>query len=178
VIIGTGGVGLNAVQGAVLAGASRIVAIDINDTQLARAEALGATDIINSAKDDPVTAVMALLPSGADSVFDFVGARAVTAQGFEMVGTGGGLYLVGVAGSSPGIDIAASTLMQRHAKVQGVGLGSTNPQRDIPMYAELYLRGRYELDLLVSTTIALNEIDKGYEAMVSDSLARVVITDF
>lgn len=178
VIIGAGGVGINAVQGAVLAGASRIVVADLDDAQLARAESLGATDLINSSQVDPVEAVQVLLSGGADHVFDFVGVRAVTAQGFEMVGMGGGLYLIGASGADPGIDVDARALMMRHAKVQGVGMGSTNPQRDIPMYANLYLQGRYQLDQLVSKTIALDEINQGYAAIESESLARVVVTDF
>ncbi len=178
VIIGAGGVGLNAVQGAVLAGASRIVAIDIDDRKLDRAVTFGATDLINSREHDPVEALRDLLPWGADSVFDFVGSRAVTTQAFEMLAVGGGLYLVGVSGANPGLDIASAALQWRHAKVQGVGAGSTNPPRDIPMYANLYLQGRLELDALVSKTITLAEIDSAYEAMKADSLARVVITKF
>jgi S-(hydroxymethyl)glutathione dehydrogenase/alcohol dehydrogenase len=178
VVMGAGGVGLNAVQGAVIAGASRIIVTDIDDSKLALARSLGATDIINSSKADPVETLKSILASGADHVFDFVGVRAVTAQGLDMVGMGGGLYLVGVQGDTAGIDISSPSLMFRHAKVQGVGMGSTVPRRDIPMFANLYLQGRYRLDELISKTIALGEIDQTYETMKGESMVRAVITSF
>jgi S-(hydroxymethyl)glutathione dehydrogenase/alcohol dehydrogenase len=97
VIFGAGGVGLNAISGARIAGASRIVAIDIQPKRLQAAQQFGATDIIDSTKADPVDAVRHLLRGGADHVFDFVGLKAVAEQGLAMLGVGGGLYLVGVA---------------------------------------------------------------------------------
>ena len=178
VVVGAGGVGLNAVQAASLVGASRIVAVDLQQPQLDRAAKLGATDVVRADEGDPVDAVRAALPDGADHVFDFVGVRSVTEQAFGMVGMGGGLYLIGSSSADPGLDVDARELMMRHAKVQGVGMGSTNPHRDIPVYADLYLQGRYDLDALVSRTIALDEIDAGYAAMKAESLARVVITRF
>jgi S-(hydroxymethyl)glutathione dehydrogenase/alcohol dehydrogenase len=96
VVMGAGGVGLNAISGAVLAGAARVIVTDITDGKLDKAGAFGATDVINSSEVDPVQAVRELLPGGVDHVFDFVGARPVTAQGLQMLGTGGGLYLIGI----------------------------------------------------------------------------------
>ena len=96
VIFGAGGVGLNAVSGARIAGASRIVVIDIQPKRLEAARRFGATDVIDSTKTKPVEAVRDLLPGGADHVFDFVGLKAVAKQGLAMLGVGGGLYLVGV----------------------------------------------------------------------------------
>jgi S-(hydroxymethyl)glutathione dehydrogenase/alcohol dehydrogenase len=96
VIIGAGGVGLNAVSGARIAGASRIVVIDIAAQRLAEARRFGATDVIDSTTTKPVETVRGLLPGGADHVFDFVGLKAVAEQGLAMLGVGGGLYLVGV----------------------------------------------------------------------------------
>jgi S-(hydroxymethyl)glutathione dehydrogenase/alcohol dehydrogenase len=178
VIIGAGGVGLNAITGARLAGASRIVAIDINDERLEAARRFGATHFINSTKTNAVAAVRDVLPRGADHVFDFVGLKAVSEDGLEMVGVGGGLYLVGVA--RPDIDIALNilTAITGQKRVQGVTYGSTNFKRDIPMYAELYLQGRMNLDDLASRTIALREVNDGYAALKDGSLTRVVVTSF
>lgn len=178
VVMGAGGVGLNAISGAVLAGASRIVVTDIADGKLERAEAFGATDVINSSQVDPVEAVRDLLPGGVDHVFDFVGARPVTAQGLQMLGTGGGLYLIGIMGENPGIDLDALALLTNRSRVEGVYMGSSNLKRDIPFYAEMSLRGRFNLKDLVSKEIALGEIDQGYESLKDGSIARVVITDF
>src|ERR1700676_3212210 len=97
VIFGAGGVGLNAVSGARIAGASKIVVIDIQQKRLDAARRFGATDVIDSTKSKPVEAVRDLLPGGADHVFDFVGLKAVAEQGLTMLGVGGGLYSVGGA---------------------------------------------------------------------------------
>ena len=132
VIFGAGGVGLNAVSGARIAGASKIVVIDIQPKRLEEARRFGATDVINSAHTNPVNEVRTLLPPGADHVFDFVGLKAVAEQGFEMLGVGGGLYLVGVARPDVGIGINIVSAIGGQKRVQGVNLGSTNAKRDIP----------------------------------------------
>ena len=178
VVIGAGGVGLNAVSGARLAGASRVVVLDIQDKRLDAARRFGATDVVNSAKTKAVEAVRDLLPGGADHVFDFVGIKAVSESGLEMLNVGGGLYLVGLA--RPDVDVAVNVMaaIGGQKRVQGVNYGSTNAKRDIPMYAELYLQGRMNLDDLVSRTISLREVNDGYAALKDGSLTRVVVTSF
>jgi S-(hydroxymethyl)glutathione dehydrogenase/alcohol dehydrogenase len=178
VIFGAGGVGLNAVSGARIAGASRIVVIDIQPGRLEAARRFGATDVIDSTKAQPVEAVRDLLPRGADHVFDFVGLKAVAEQGFAMLGVGGGLYLVGVARPEINIDLNIFNAVGGQKRIQGVNFGSTNFKRDIPMYAELYLQGRMNLDDLVSKKIALRDVNEGYAALKDGSLNRVVVTSF
>jgi len=178
VIFGAGGVGLNAVSGARIAGASRIVAIDIQSKRLDAARCFGATDVIDSTKTEPVEVVRHLLPAGADHVFDFVGLKLVAEQGLAMLGAGGGLYLVGV--SKPDVDISLNIFgaIGGQKRVFGVNFGSTNVKRDIPMYAQLYLQGRMNLDDLVSKQIALRDVNDGYAALKGGSLNRVVVTSF
>jgi S-(hydroxymethyl)glutathione dehydrogenase/alcohol dehydrogenase len=178
VIFGAGGVGLNAISGARIAGASRIVVIDIQEKRLAAAGRFGATDVIDSTKSKPVEAVRDLLPEGADHVFDFVGLKVVAEEGLGMLGIGGGLYLVGV--SKPEVDISVNIFdaIGGQKRVLGVNFGSTNAKRDIPMYAELYLQGRMNLDDLVSKRIALRDVNDGYAALKDGSLNRVVVTSF
>jgi S-(hydroxymethyl)glutathione dehydrogenase/alcohol dehydrogenase len=178
VVFGTGGVGLNAVSGARLAGASRIVAIDVQQKRLDAALRFGATDIINSTKTPPVDAVRSLLPGGADHVFDFVGLKLVAEQGLAMLAMGGGLYLVGV--SRPEVDISLNIFgaIGGQKRVLGVNYGSTSAKRDIPRYAQLYLQGRMNLDDLVSRTISLREVNDGYAALKDGALNRVVVTSF
>jgi S-(hydroxymethyl)glutathione dehydrogenase/alcohol dehydrogenase len=178
VIFGAGGVGLNAVSGARIAGASRVVVIDIEEKRLDAARRFGATDVIDSTKTEPVEAVRSLLLGGADHVFDFVGLKAVAEQGLAMLGVGGGLYLVGVSRPEIDIDLNIFNAIGGQKRVVGVNFGSTNAKRDIPMYAELYLQGRMNLDDLVSKRIALSEVNEGYEALKSGSLNRVVVTSF
>jgi S-(hydroxymethyl)glutathione dehydrogenase / alcohol dehydrogenase len=178
VIFGAGGVGLNAVSGARIAGASRIAVIDLQVKRLEAAKKFGATDVIDSTKADPVEAVRALLPRGADHVFDFVGLKALAEQGLAMLGAGGGLYLVGVTKPDVGLDVNIFDAIGGQKRVQGVNYGSTNFKSDIPMYAELYLQGRLNLDDLVSKRIALRDVNNGYAALKSGSLNRVVVTSF
>jgi S-(hydroxymethyl)glutathione dehydrogenase/alcohol dehydrogenase len=178
VIFGAGGVGLNAISGARIVSASRIVVIDIQPNRLQAAQRFGATDIIDSTKAEPVDAVRALLPRGADHVFDFVGLKAVAEQGLAMLGVGGGLYLVGVA--SPEVSLAFNIFdaIGGQKRAQGVNYGSTNFKRDIPMYADLYLQGRLNLDDLVSKRISLRDVNDGYAALKDGSVNRVVVTSF
>ena len=178
VIFGAGGVGLNAVSGARIAGASRIVVIDIQPNRLDAAKRFGATDVIDSTKTKPIEAVHDLLPGGADHVFDFVGLKSVADLGVAMLGVGGGLYLVGVNKPEVNLDLNIFDAIGGQKRVQGVNFGSTNFKRDIPMYAELYLQGRMNLDDLVSKRIALRDVNDGYAALKDGSLNRVVITSF
>ena len=178
VIFGAGGVGLNAISGARIAGASRIVVIDIQPKQLEAAKKFGATDVIDSMTTKPVEAVRDLLHGGADHVFDFVGLKAVAEQALAMLGTGGGLYLVGVSKPEVSIDLNIFDAIGGQKRVQGVNFGSTNFKRDIPMYADFYLQGRMNLDDLVSKKIALREVNDGYAALKDGSLNRVVVTSF
>ncbi|MDJ1372574.1 MULTISPECIES: Zn-dependent alcohol dehydrogenase [Microbacteriaceae] len=178
-IIGTGGVGTNAISGAVIAGASRIIAIDVADDKLANARQFGATDTVNSREVDAVQTVKDLTGGlGADFVFDFVGAPGVTRSGFDMLAAGGGLYLIGVLDPANSIEVSSFELLGARKRIEGVYMGSTNPKRDIPMIAELYLQGRYKLDELVSKEISIDEVQEGYASLRDPKINRVVITSF
>ena len=178
VVFGAGGVGLNAISGARISGASRIVAIDIQEKRLEAAKRFGATDVIDSTKAQPVEAVRLLLKGGANHVFDFVGSKAVAEQGLAMLDVGGGLYLVGVTKPEVNVDLNIFDAIGGQKHVHGVNFGSTNFKHDIPMYAELYLQGRMNLDDLVSKKIALRDVNEGYAALKDGSLNRVVVTSF
>lgn len=179
VIIGSGGVGLNAISGAVIAGAARIIVVDVADDKLETARHFGATHTVNSRTVDAVATVRELTGgSGADAVFDFVGGHGVTRSGFDMLAQGGGLYLIGVLDPANRLEVSSFELLGGRKRVEGVYMGSTNPKRDIPMIAELYLQGRYKLDELVSKTISIDEVDEGYAALRDPKINRVVITSF
>lgn len=176
VIIGVGGVGLNAINGAIVAGASAIIAIDISDDKLQKAKKFGATHTINLSKVDAVAEVLAITCGGANAVFDFVGAPAVTQSGLDMLRVGGGLYLIGATDPTSSIQVSNLNLVLSQKKIQGVYMGSTTAKRDIPLYAEMYLQGRFELDGLVSREIGLDAVNEGYAALKEPGVARVVIT--
>ncbi|MFF8316496.1 zinc-binding dehydrogenase [Streptomyces bobili] len=177
VVMGAGGVGLSGVNGARIAGASKIIVSDITEGKLKLARRFGATHTINSVSTDPVEEVLRITGGGADHVFDFVGARPVTEQGLRMLGKGGGLYLVGIGGNDAGVEVATMSAVFNQHSVQAVSMGSSNLKRDLPMYAALYLQGRMNLDDLVSKEIALEEINEGYGFLKDGDLARVVITN-
>jgi S-(hydroxymethyl)glutathione dehydrogenase/alcohol dehydrogenase len=177
VVIGAGGVGLNGVNGAVVAGASTIVVTDVEDAKLERARRFGATHTVNSRTTDPVAEVRGITGNGADHVFDFVGIRPVTRQGLDMLAKGGGLYLIGVGDNEAGVDLGSMAAVTDQKHVHGVYMGSSNLKRDIPLYASLYLQGRLNLDDLVSKEISLDRIDEGYASLTDGHTARVVVTD-
>lgn len=175
VIVGAGGVGLNAVTGAVLAGAGAIIVIDISAEKLHKASLFGATHTINSALTDPVAEVIKISRIGAHAVFDFVGITAVMQQGLDMLRTGGVLYLIALTDAAVAIPLRLGDL-RKQKRVQNVYVGSSVPKRDIPLYAELYLQGRFRLDELVSRQISLEQVNEGFAALTDPTVTRVVIT--
>jgi S-(hydroxymethyl)glutathione dehydrogenase/alcohol dehydrogenase len=176
VIIGAGGVGLNAINGAVIAGATTIIAVDVADDKLEKAKRFGATHTINSTATDAVAEVLAITGRGADAAFDFVGIPAVTQSGLDMIRPGGGLYLVGILDPSATLPLLTIGLIGTQKRIQGVYMGSTTPKHDIPLYADLYLQGRFHLDELLSREIALDQVEDGYAALKDPEVTRVVIT--
>lgn len=177
VVLGAGGVGLNAVSAAKLVGAGRIVAVDVRAGALATATHFGATDVVNSADTDAVAAVRELL-GGADHVFDFVGTSGVAAQGYAMLGVGGALYVIGVAGPTASVEVNLLDAVVRQPRVIGCNTGSANHFKDIPLYIDWYQRGRFDLDDLVTHEIGLDEIDKAYAKLSDPDVVRIVITSF
>lgn len=176
-IIGAGGVGLNVISGALLAGASKIIAIDLNDATLATAKKFGATHVVNSGTTDPVAAVKELSGGfGVRYAFDVVGIPATVRQGYDMLDRGGTLYQIGMGGNSFELE-SMSNIFSRKA-IQGVFMGSGVPKRDIAALVELYIDGRLNLDDLISEEITLSDINVGYTRLKDPQVNRVVITDF
>ncbi|HEY0246642.1 MAG TPA: Zn-dependent alcohol dehydrogenase [Gryllotalpicola sp.] len=178
-VIGADGVGLNVISGAKLAGAQRIIAIDLQPAKLELAQKFGATDLVNPADGDAVAKVLELTGGGVDHAFEVIGLKATSEQAIKMACMGGGAYLIGVHKPGATIEVDALVdLLTLQKKVQGVFMGSTNIKHDIPMYANLYLQGRFNLDDLVSKEIAIDEINEAYEELKGGTIARSVITVF
>lgn len=180
-VFGCGGVGLNAIQAARLAGATQIIGVDIKTDKLDLAKQFGATDVVNSSDVDAVAAVRELSGGdGVDHACVMIGVSSVAEQAVGVLGQDGTVYIVG--GMSPGAELvlrpspAESTLLPLQQGVRGTWLGSTNFYHDIPLYVSLYLEGRLNLDDLISRTIALDEINEAYEELERGGLARSVIT--
>lgn len=178
VVVGCGGVGLNAVQGARLAGARSIIAVDIRAGKLDLAVAFGATATVDASREDAVAAVADLTGGiGADYVFECAGTMPTTRQSIEMTRPTGSTFLVGV--QQPGNVLALrpfDELLLAKRSIRSVFMGSSNFKYDLPLYVDLYFQGRFNLDDLVSRTIALDEIQSGFDAIASGDSARTVIT--
>jgi S-(hydroxymethyl)glutathione dehydrogenase/alcohol dehydrogenase len=176
VVLGVGGVGLNAVQAAALVGARKIIAVDVSDDKLALATTFGATHVVNGRDRDAVAAVAELTGGlGVDHAFEMTGLPGPLQDGFRMLGRGGALYIVGLQAPGAVFELPSAEFF-RAASVQMVVMGSTNFKIDVPYYAELYLQGRFNLDDLVSRTISLEQLNEGYaDVLGGGSVARTVV---
>ena len=179
-VIGCGGVGMAAIAGSVLAGASRIIAVDIDDRKLTRAGSMGATDVVNSRDTDPVEAIQALTDGhGADVVIDAVGRPETWKQAFYARDLAGTVVLVGVPTPDMRIpDIPLIDVFGRGGALKSSWYGDCLPSRDFPMLVDLYRQGRLDLDAFVTEEIGLGDVEAAFEAMHDgDVLRSVVIFD-
>ena len=173
-VIGCGGVGLNVIQGARIAGAARIVAIDANPQKLPLAGRLGATDLVDASDADPVEAVRELTGAGVDHAFEVVGRPATIALAMEMAAAGRAAYVVGVMSDDTQLTVAA-THFRRGKSLHGVFMGGGQPKVDIPRYVELWRRGLLDLASMVSRTLTLDEVNDGFRALAAGEVARAVV---
>lgn len=174
-IIGCGGVGLNAIQGARLAGASRIIAIDRLPEKLELAKRFGATDVINAAEVDSVEAVRDLTNGGVDHAIEVVGIAPTIEQAFAMLDTRGTATVIGVAHPDLKVQIPAAELLLEK-RLQGTKTGSTRFRLDIPLYCDLYLQGRLNLDDLIGETISLDDVPRALADLDKGTSARSIVT--
>ena len=174
-VIGCGGVGLNVVQGARLAGAARIIAIDRIPAKLDLARTFGATDVIDASTVDPVAAVRELTGGGVDHAIEVVGTEATIEQAFAMLDTMGTATVVGVARPEMRVRIPAADLLHEK-KLQGTRMGATRFRLDIPLYCQLYLDGRLRLDELLSATVGLDKVNEALDNLDHPLGARTVLT--
>ncbi|MHC8378413.1 Zn-dependent alcohol dehydrogenase [Pseudomonas sp. MDT1-16] len=178
-VIGVGGVGLNAIAAAKLAGATRIIAIDLQPSKLELAKQFGATDVVDSSKEEPVAKVIELTGGGVDHAFEVVGLQITSEQAVRMTRVGGDAYLIGVHKPGSKIELMVTEeLIGPQRRLQGVFMGSSNIKHDIPMYAQMYLQGKLNLDDLVSKQINLSQINEAYAELQGGMIARSVITSF
>ncbi len=177
VVIGTGGVGLNAVQGAALSGAYPIIAVDIVDKKLAAARNFGATHTINSKQQDVAATVKGLTAErGADYMFVTVGSPAAVTQGMGLIRHGGTVVLVGIPHAGATAPIPIGDFVVKGQKVIGSNMGSTRLSVDVPRLVELYRHGRLKLDELISARYPLERINEAIESMERGEALRNVIT--
>jgi len=173
-VIGCGGVGLNTIQGGVIAGASRIIAVDVVGSKLDLAAHFGANDLVDAAEVDPVEAVRELTGGGVHYSFDAIGLKQTARQAFEMLRPAGtatliGMIALGVDIELPGVDFLAEKV------VRGSCMGSNRFRIDMPRIVDFYLSGRLNLDDLVSARLPLEEVNQAMAAVARGDTARNVI---
>ncbi|MBW8483731.1 alcohol dehydrogenase catalytic domain-containing protein [Actinomadura parmotrematis] len=171
-VVGCGGVGLNVVQGAVLAGATTIIAADVVDAKLKLAEEFGATHTVLA--DDLPKQVGGIVRGGADYAFDVTGVPAVLAKAFAATQPGGTTVMVGSPAAGKNLEIPPAQLFGSR-RLMGTQGGDATPARDLPMLVDLYRRGRLNLAGLVSERVPLDEINEAVEHVKSGAVARSVI---
>ncbi|MDO0938447.1 S-(hydroxymethyl)mycothiol dehydrogenase [Streptomyces sp. DG2A-72] len=175
-VIGCGGVGDAAVVGADLAGAAKIIAVDIDDRKLAIAKKLGATHTVNSKEADAVEAVRELTGGfGADVVIEAVGRPETYRQAFYARDLAGTVVLVGVPTPEMKLELPLLDVFGRGGSLKSSWYGDCLPSRDFPMLIDLYLQGRLDLDAFVTETIALDEVEKAFERMHGGDVLRSVV---
>ncbi len=174
-VFGCGGVGLAIVQGARIGGARQIIGVDVFDSKLEMAKRLGATHVVNSAKDDPVKAVRALTGgAGVDHAFEAVGNTTLVRQAIESLAIRGTATIVGVLPPDAKIEFPWMAI-RPECRVQTSRMGSNRFRVDIPRYLEFYRQGRLLLDEMVTRRGRLDDINEAFRAMKAGEVARTVL---
>ncbi len=173
-VIGCGGVGLAAINGAEIAGAGRIIAVDRVASKLELARRFGATDVVDASKGDPVAQVKELTSGGVDYSFEAIGLKATCEQAWKMLRVGGTATIIGMVPAGQMIEIPGFDLLSEK-KLQGSMMGSNRFRIDMPRFVDFYLSGRLHLDPLISRRIQLAQINDGMAALKTGEVARQVI---
>jgi len=174
-VVGLGGVGLSAVLGAVAGGARQIIAADIAPDKLAKAKALGATHVVNSADADAVEQVKAISGGGVDIAAEFAGVGPALEFAFAATGKGGTTVTSGLPHPSTRLALNPVLMVAEERKFVGSYLGGHVPALDIPEYIALYQAGRLPVDKLLTHRMKLDEINEGFDRLASGEAIRQVV---
>ncbi len=174
-VIGCGGVGLSVVQGARLARASRIVAVDVRAEKTALAARLGATDQVDASAADPVAAVRDLVPDGVDYAFDAIGLTRTTTQAIAMLGLGGAAVLVGLPPDGATVSFEPLALAEADQRILGSNYGSVRPAIDIPALIDRFMVGDLLLNELVSARLPLESAAAALDDLESGRALRTLL---
>ena len=175
-VFGAGGIGLSAVQGARIAGAGKVISIDVENAKLETARSVGATDTVNASEvDDPVAAIKDLTGGGVDYAFECIGLKQTCEQAWGASRSGGTTVIVGMMPFGEKIEIPGFEVFMMEKRLQGSMMGSNAFRVDMPRYVDMYLDGRLMLDEMISAHMPLEDINVGYEQMRQRVGTRTVI---
>jgi S-(hydroxymethyl)glutathione dehydrogenase/alcohol dehydrogenase len=173
-VIGCGGIGLSAINGAAIAGAGRIIAVDIKGSKLNLAKHFGATDVVNAAEVDPVEAVREMTGGGVEYSFEALGLKKTSEQAFRMLRASGVATIIGMVPEGQMIEISGADLLSDKV-LRGSNMGSNHFRVDMPRYVDFYLNGKLKLDDMISRRVPIEKINEAFEEMKSGEVARSVI---
>lgn len=173
-VIGCGGVGLSAINGAAIAGAGRIIAIDVVAGKENFARAFGATDFINASEVDPVKAVIELTKGGVQHSFEALGMTKTAEQSFNMLRRGGTANIIGMIPVGQSISLMGAAFLGEK-RIQGSLMGSNRFPVDMPRLCDMYMAGKLKLDEMISRRLKLEQVNEAFEEMKTGSIARSVI---
>ena len=173
-VIGCGGIGLSAINGAAIAGAARVIAIDMVESKLELARKFGATDTVNASDGNAVGEVIEMTGGGVHYSFEAIGLKIAAEQAFQMLRAGGTATVIGMIPPGDMVTIHGVDFLSEK-KIQGSMMGSNRFRVDMPRFVDFYLQGRLHLDDLVSNRIQLADINEGMAALETGEVARSVI---
>ena len=175
-IFGSGGVGLNVVQGAALAGASKIIAVDLLDNKLDLARQFGATHTVNASSSDPVEQILSLTgQKGVNYAFEVIGRPETLRQAYDCLAKRGEAIALGVTPFETEVSIPIMGLLFDERVLRGSVYGSSRPRIDIPVLMDLYQAGKLKLDELLTRTYPFEQINEAYAALEKGEVARTVV---
>ncbi len=173
-VFGAGGVGLAAIQGARIAGAGMIIAVDVFESKLAKARELGATHALDASKVDPVKEIRQLTNGGVEYSFEAIGLKKAAEQAFECIRPGGTATVIGMIPVGQKIELEGSVFL-REKKIQGCSMGSNRFKVDMPRYVDFYQRGLLRLDEMITRRGRLEDVNEAFRAMKAGEVARTVL---
>lgn len=174
-VVGLGGIGLNAILGARLAGASEIIALDINEDKFELAKSLGATAVFNSGDDNVVINVKPYASGGVNYAFETAGVVPAMEVAYQITKRGGTTTTTGLPDPKHNFSFPQVTLAAEERTVKGSYVGSCVPERDIPRFVNLYKQSRLAVDQLLTDTLSLEEINEGFDRLARGEAARLVV---
>src|SRR5712691_5095188 len=173
-VFGCGGVGISAIQGARIAGARRIIAVDQFENKLAMAKRFGATDTVDASHTDAIEAIREMTGAGVDYAFEAVGLKKLAEQCFECIRPGGTATIIGMIPQGQKVEIDGPKLLTER-KIQGTMMGGNRFRIDMPRYIDFYLQGRLNLDEMISKRGKLEDVNEAFRAMKAGEVARTVL---
>jgi S-(hydroxymethyl)glutathione dehydrogenase/alcohol dehydrogenase len=173
-VYGAGGIGLSAIQGARIAGARQIIAIDVHEAKLATAKEFGATHIIDGSSHDPVAAVRDMTDGGVDYSFEAIGLKTTVKQCFESIRVGGTATVIGMMPVGEQIELDGRMFFR--GVFQGSMMGSNRFRIDMPKYIDFYLQGRLRLDEMITRRGHLEDLPEAFRAMQAGEVVRTVLS--